>query len=451
MRKTKKKIIVPALGLALLIVASVFLPAGAATTSVPEGDAMSQEFVLCETDASGVIEKVRVFNILSVAEQAGAGNFDFKMTNEFAGEDASVYGTSSFKKPELDGDYIIWRDVSAEENANLVSDTRFSKSMVEEAKTRIPLDVEYKYYLDDKLVSGPKDIEGKNGHFRLECTMKNTSKEKTPVKYKDPETGETVVVNTDVYLPLVISPYMWQWDNQHFFNMETDQYCLNIYKPDCYQTGWTIPLFPPATDEKLTIWVEADVKDFRMPALTLVCAFVFPETNQNDALEQLGPGIAQLYDGVKQLDGGLNEAVAGLGSATTPDTLIYGISQIYDGLLTLSSNEGLAKAKSAIDDVMIPGVEEAAAGIDNKMIPGVDQAVAGIGSATTPDTLLYAASATQIGLEQMSAGIGTTTTDGTLLYGVDAVSGGLNQAVAGIGNPTTGGTLRYGVDQVFAG
>ncbi len=273
-------------------------------------------------------------------------------------------------KPELDGDYLVWKNVGTGTNSNTVSDTQFSKSMVTEAKTRIPLDVSYKYYFNDKLVNSPKDIEGKTGHFRLEASFTNTSSEKTPVKYKDPDTGETVVAKTDVYLPLVIQPYLWKFDNQHFFNVETDPTAVTIYKPDAVQPGWTIPLFPPATDDTAKIWVEADVKDFSMPVLTLAVAFVFPESNQKDALEQLTPGIKALYEGIKQLDGGLNTAVAGLGSAATPDTLIYGISQIYDGLLTLSSNtEGLGAAKAGLDNQIIPGVD--------KMIPGVDQLYGG--------------------------------------------------------------------------
>ena len=180
----------------------------------------------------------------------------------------------------------------------------------------------------------------------MEATFTNVSGSPFPVAYKDPATGETLYQKTDVYLPLVIQPYDWKFDNNHFFNLQADPMAVIIPKAGLTQPGWTIPLFPPATDAKQGIWVEADVKDFRMPALALVVAFVFPHTNQANALDQLGPGLNDLYGGIRQLDEGLNTAVAGLGTAATPDTLLYGIGKIYDGLLQLSA-EGIDKLESA--------------------------------------------------------------------------------------------------------
>lgn len=375
-----KKAALPALLVSALL-AATFLPAGAEPVIAPGGESQvrSQELVFCETDASGQITRVRVIDTLGLKK--GAGSLDIRERYLFAGKEPSrIGGVSGFKKPSLEGEYLVWKGLdSGSQGSNAVADIQFSKAMMEEARQRIPLDVEYRYYLDSQRVSGPEEIKGKSGHFRLEATFTNTSREKRNIKYTDPETGETTTNSVDIYLPLVIQLYDWKFDNQHFFNLQADPMAVVIPLPDVYQPGWSIPLFPPATEASQTIWVEADVKDFRMPVLTLVVAFVFPESNQADPLETFGPGLEDLFAGVKQLDAGLKEAVAGLGSAATPDTLIYGISQIYNGLLQLASEtEGLGYAKSNIDKAMLPGVNQLYGGTD-LLLGGLSGAKAGVG------------------------------------------------------------------------
>ncbi len=371
MRRMKRASLL-ALGVVPLLLLTAFLPAGAVTKEEGKPGRHSSELVVCETDASGIIESVRVFDTLGVPG-SGGGSVDIMEKYNFAGEEPSkITGFNSFAKPAVDGDYLVWKGIDTGTDTNTVADVKFSKAMVEEAKTRIPLKISYQYYFDGKKVSGPKDIAGKTGHFRMEATFTNVSGESVPVAYKDPATGETLYQKTDVYLPLVIQPYDWKFDNNHFFNLQADPMAVIIPKPDVTQPGWTIPLFPPATDAKQGIWVEADVKDFRMPALALVVAFVFPHTNQANALDQLGPGLNDLYGGIRQLDEGLNTAVAGLGTAATPDTLLYGIGKIYDGLLQLSA-EGIDKLEGGVNGQLIPGIHQ--------LYGGTDQILGGLGTA----------------------------------------------------------------------
>ena len=417
--------------------------------------------------------------------------FDIKEEYLYAGDKPDkIVGVTGSTKPEIDGDYMVWKGIDSGANNNTIADVQFSKAMVEEAKTRIPLKVNYQYYFDGKKVSGPEDIAGKTGHFRLEATFTNISGESTPVAFKDPTTGETLYQKADVYLPLIIQPYDWKFDNQHFFNLQTDPMALIIPKPDVTQPGWTIPLFPPATEAKQSIWIEADVKDFRMPALALVVAFKYPTTNQANALDQLGPGLEELYGGIQTLDAGLNTAVAGLGSAATPDTLIYGIGQIYDGLLKLSAEgiglleEGVSQVQGGVNGQLIPGTYQAyygmdtlvgglggaqaavgqlqaginqvmlgtstgdpdnpgikealqgmAASINALLIPGLQMMRSGIGPASDPDSLLG-----QIDdlIDQMTDG----TTVGTMRWYVDVASG------IGAWNPGVQGTLNTYMDTI---
>jgi hypothetical protein len=447
-----KKLSFLVLGIIPLLLLTTFLPAGAVTTENRKAEDHSSELVVCETDAAGIIQNVRVFDTLGIMETSGGGSVDFKEEYKYAGENPEqITGFNSFAKPVVDGDYLVWKGVDTGTDSNTVADIKFSKAMVDEAKTRIPLKVNYQYYFDGKKVEGPEAIAGKSGHFRLEATFTNVSGESTPVAYKDPTTGETLFQKTDVYLPLVIQPYDWKFDNQVFFNLQTDPMAVVIPKPDVTQPGWTIPLFPPATDAKQSIWVEADVKDFQMPALALVIAFVFPETNQANALDQLGPGLNDLYGGIQTLDAGLNTAVAGLGSAATPDTLIYGIGQIYDGLLQLSAEgiglleEGVTQMESGVNGQLIPGTYQA--------YYGMDTLVGGLGGAQA------AVSQLQAGIDQVMLGISTgDPSNPGIKEALQAMASGINTELipglqlmrAGIGPASTSGTLLNQLNQLIA-
>lgn len=425
MRRTKKTLVL-LLSLGMVIALTTAIPAGATTEKTGKKEVVDSEFVFCTMDWSGEIEEVQVFEILSLK---GDGTFDVREKKAF-GENTGWQGVKGFKKPKVEGDYLVWEGLKSKDNASYIAATKLSEAMVEEARTRIPLDVRFKYKFDGVPVTDLDEITGKSGRFEMEVTFKNTSKEKTRVEYKDPDTGEMKEAEVETYLPLVIQPYDWYFDNRIFYNLEADPTGLVVPMPDFYNVGWSIPLFPPATEESHTIWIKADVKDFELPPLTLAVAFVFPETNQVNPTALFKAGLQQLYGGVKQI----NE---GIGDPSKEDTLLYGITAIDEGLKQMANaQEGLPYAKS---------------NIDSKMIPGVKQAAAGIGSETTPDTLLYADAQVIAGLEQMKQGIGAPGAADTLLYAMAKMDEGLNEIAMGIGDPTTSDTLRYAMAQMQAG
>jgi X-X-X-Leu-X-X-Gly heptad repeat protein len=267
--------------------------------------------------------------------------------------------------------------------------------------------------------------------------MKNLSKKKQMVTYTDSTTGERKTEVAEVYLPLVISPLDWLFDNDVFSNVKTDPTGIISYLPTDFQLTWSIPLFPPATDADNTIWMEADAKNLSMKPLSLTCAYIFPKTNQKDPIPEFQSSLAQLYSGVEQLGAGLGQAVTGLGSSGMSNTLIWGIGQISGGLQQMASpTEGLPFAESTIRTQFIPGAQEL---------------FAGLGSAETPDTLLYGTNQISGGLEQLSAAIGTINTPDTLLYGANAIKGGLETVQALVGPATTPGTLLNGLGQLRTG
>ncbi|MBC7253897.1 MAG: hypothetical protein H5T72_08010 [Actinobacteria bacterium] len=425
MRRVKKLLAV-ILSLGMVVALTTVIPAGATTETTGKKDVVDSEFVFCTLDWSGEIEEIQVFEILSLN---GDGTFDVREKKAFD-EDTGWQGVKSFTKPKVEGDYLVWEGLKSEDHANYIAAAKFSEAMVEEAKTRIPLDVRFKYRFDGVPVEDLNEITGKSGRFEMEVTFRNTSKEKTRVEYKDPDTGEMKETEVETYLPLVIQPYDWYFDNRIFYNLEADPTGLVVPMPDFYNVGWSIPLFPPATEESHTIWVKADVKNFQMPPLTLAVAFVFPETNQVNPTALFKAGLEELYGGVKQI----NE---GVGDPAKEDTLLYGITAVDEGLRMMAdAQEGLPYAK---------------ANIDTAMIPGVRQAAAGIGSEDTPDTLLYADAQVTAGLQQMLAGIGSATTAETLLYAMAQMDEGLQEIAAGIGDPSTSPTLRYAMAQMQAG
>ena len=395
------------------------------------------QFILEEMDPSGKVENVRVLDWLALK---GDGTVDVERTTGL-NKPPKIQNMKGFAAPEVKGDTIFWKGLKATGTVNVSNvisqNTLKGEDLTKSAMTeKVPLEVRYSYYLDGKKME-LKDIAGKSGKFRLECYMKNLSKKKTLVTYTDSPTGERKTEVVETYLPLVISPMDWYFDNEVFSNLKADPYGIVSYIPTDFQVSWSIPLFPPASEEDLTIWVEADVKNFSMKPLSLTCAFIFPKTNQTDPLPQFQAGLAELYGGVVLLGAGLGEAVAGLGASGISNTLIDGIGQITGGLSLMADPAA--------------GLPYAAYNVNSLMVPGVQQMVAGLGSAETPDTLLFGANAIFNGLSQVSGGVGTAETPDTLLYGTNLITGGLNQMTAGIGSPTTPDTLLYGMDQMTAG
>lgn len=390
--KRLRRTLVVLIALGMVVSLTMILPASAETATKGSQKVTDSEFVLCNLDSTGEIEGVQVYDILDLK---GDGPFDVRERKSIEG-DAGWQGVHGFATPKVEGDYIVWEGLKAKGNASYVAGAKLSESMVEDVRTRIPLDLHFKYKFDGAPVSDLNDITGKSGRFELELTMRNTSKEKTRVTYKDPDTGQMVEDEVETYLPMVISPYDWYFDNRVFFNVETDPTGMVVPMPDFTNVQWNIPLFPPATQESHTIWVRADVKNFQMPPLTIGAAFLIPETNQEDSTFLLKSGLEQIYAGVKKLD-------EGVGEPEKEDTLLYAITAVHEGLGELGA-----------------GLPEAKVSLDEKLITGVQQIVNGIGTITSEDTLLYAVNAVIKGLNGIKAGIGSGMSDSgsTLLKGM---------------------------------
>lgn len=439
--KNISKILVCALVLALVFPLVNLVGGSLATTNGENVKVQDHQFIIEEMDPSGKVDNVRVMDWLALK---GDGTVDVQRPTGLS-KPPKIQNMKGFAAPEVKGDTIYWKGLKASgpvNVSNVVSQNILNKDDITASALteKVPLLVRYTYFLDGKRVK-LQDIAGKSGHFRLECYMKNLSKKKEMVTYTDSTTGERKTELTEVYLPLVVSPMDWYFDNNVYSNVKTDPTGIISYIPTDFQISWSIPLFPPATEPDNTIWMEADVKDFSMKPLSLTCAFIFPKTNQADPIPQFQAGLAQLYGGVELLGAGLGQAVVGLGSTGMSQTLLWGIGQITGGLEQLADPAaGLPFAESMIRTQFIPGALEL---------------YTGLGSAETPNTLLYGMNQVFGGLSQFQAGIGTAETPNTLLFGASAMAGGLNQIAAGIGSTSTPGSLLASIgnptDSALAG
>ncbi len=423
---------------------------------------VNNQFLIGIQDHSGKVKSAQVIDWLALD---GDGTITFEREQALP-DPPKIQGMSGFTVPAVEDGKMVWKNLNVKGPANLVSTGTLSKKSVEEVFEKIPVEITYRYWLDGKEYKDPNEIAGKSGHFRLEMTARNTSKKKTEVTYKDSTTGEMKTEKVETYLPVIISPTSWDFDNRIFYNMKVDPNGVIVYAPTTYKLGWSLTVFPPATKEEETIWLEADVKNFALPPLTLAVLFVIPEgqlKSQTSTPAQFLDGLTQLYNGVIQLGGGLGQAVAGLGATNVPDTLIYGINLMAGGLNRMVAPDGLPKARSAITGQMIPGVIQAVNGIGSPETPdtliygmtqiegGLNRISAGIGDPETGDTLLFAANAIEGGLNKMKEGIGSLDTSGTLLNGISLIAGGLEQMKAGIGSESKDGTLLYGTAAIQGG
>ncbi len=79
------------------------------------------------------------------------------------------------------------------------------------------------------------------------------------------------------------------------------------------------------------------------------------EPGLKEGLVQLSGGMYELSGGLDQLSGGLDEAITGLGSSSTPDTALYGVNLVKEGMVTLQ--EGLTQATAEGTQVMLTGLD----------------------------------------------------------------------------------------------
>ncbi|MBU4178531.1 MAG: hypothetical protein KJ625_01165, partial [Actinobacteria bacterium] len=215
MQRIKRTPALLVLALLLVMLPLAAIP-GSSTAGGSSGIVIDDhQLVVEEITPMGEVKSVQVVDWLSLD---GNGTITVDRPSDLA-EKPKVKGVSGFTTPEVTDDGQVWKDVQVSGNKMLVTTNMLSDESAEVELEKLPLETEWRYWLDDEVVEDLNDIAGESGHFRMELHMKNTSKKKTEVTYTDSITGEEVVESVETYLPIVIQPYDWYFYNTVFSNM----------------------------------------------------------------------------------------------------------------------------------------------------------------------------------------------------------------------------------------
>lgn len=224
-----------------------------------------------------------------------------------------------------------------------------------------------------------------------------------------------------------------------------------------------------------------------------------------DGLEQISGGLGQLADqlpganvGITKLKAGVDKLMAGLGTATEPDTILYGLNALKTGLGSASADgtliNGVTKLQGGLKQLArgdgtaanpgLAGIQVGLNGAKSQLDPALAELKDGgdlarlmaalndlsannpgcsadptckgttavlAGQVATSRTELQALSA---GLGRASGGLGlaVSTIDGVFTKGTQDLLGGLNRALAGVTLLQGGaGDVKNGLGQVRVG
>lgn len=238
------------------------------------------------------------------------------------------------EEPKIDGDKIIWET----DEKDIFYQGKSNKDL--------PIDVEVKYYLNDKEVD-PKDIAGKSGRIKINLEVKNKDSHVISMKNGKQKT---------LYTPFVTVAVM---------NMPLDKFKnVNINSGKLVSDGNNQVITYvalPGVKESLNInkgdidipdslEVKADVTDFEMSPIVITTTSEIPEIDDisgtedldelidgiekiKEASEKLSEATGKLYEGQISLSGGIDDFVAGVGKVNTgANDLRDGTKQLKDGV-----------------------------------------------------------------------------------------------------------------------
>ncbi|MBW4828038.1 MAG: hypothetical protein KZY61_02065 [Clostridiaceae bacterium] len=238
------------------------------------------------------------------------------------------------EEPKIDGDKIIWET----DEKDIFYQGKSNKDL--------PIDVEVKYYLNDKEVD-PKDIAGKSGRIKINLEVKNKDSHVISMKNGKQKT---------LYTPFVTVAVM---------NMPLDKFKnVNINSGKLVSDGNNQVITYvalPGVKESLNInkgdidipdslEVKADVTDFEMSPIVITTTSEIPEIDDisgtedldelidgiekiKEASEKLSEATGKLYEGQISLSGGIDEFVNGVGKVNTGASVLKdGTKQLKDGV-----------------------------------------------------------------------------------------------------------------------
>ncbi len=443
--------------LALVLASSV---AVSAPGSAGDVSVIDDETVYVLMDATGAHRETIVVDWLQME-----GTGDVALTDR--GDVTGVEALKDDVEASIAGDEITW---------DLSLDGRRDFFYRAETNVSLPLEVEVVYTLDGSEIA-PEDLAGREGHLRIDVTVRNIVPMTREITYLD-ASGASVIEDKDFWLPM-LAPVQISLDGTRFNNIVEEADILSV-------TGTTMAYtFMAFPQDEQTISIEMDGSDIQVEPI-IVSAFptlpggadfdftqMFADIREGvDGLAQLSDGHAAVLDGVitgfAAFDteglassagqfGDLTVALGDLGDGTAGlEQLIGGQIAYLDGIIggiDTSQFASIGELASGIES-LTAGIEESRDGIDGMvaLLNGQISFLDGLAVSNSGLTALAAAEAAGSGnatVTALAAGLATQDAmiaalrDGNGALGLDMgltdtrdslveISDGLTQTISGL-------------------
>lgn len=303
------------------------------TVNISAAEVTKDESVYANLDSKGKLDTIIVSDWLHSTD----GNTTFNDMSELD----DIKNIKGEDEPDINGNILTWNTNS--------SDVYYQGTSKEE----LPLDVEVKYYLDDKEIN-PEDLRGESGKVKIELRLKNKKSKQVRINEKD----------RTIYVPFTTAAAI-TLSNDKFSNVKTDEGKLlsegnNVIVAFVAFPGLkeSLNLDSMNLDVKLEdkITIEADVKDFSLAPIMITATPQLPDLSDfdkiqgrdqiSDALNQLKEGSDKLLDATGKLKDGMELAQTKLIDA---DKFIN-VKDLKNKASFLTSSENLYLSNKLIDD-----------------------------------------------------------------------------------------------------
>ncbi|MDD6794718.1 MAG: hypothetical protein PUE01_04810, partial [Clostridiaceae bacterium] len=332
------------------IIALAILASMLSITTVSAAEVTKDESVYVNLDSSGKLDKITVSDWLHSTDSNG------KFEDESELDD--IKNVKSDEKPSQSGKSLSWKVDG--------SDLYYQGTTDKE----LPLDVEIKYYLDDKEMKA-EDLKGESGKLRIELQIKNKESRNVTINGKDRTIYTPFTTATAITLP-----------NDKFLNVTTSEGTLLSEGNNNIVGFVTFPGLKDSLDldsmnldldvkldDKLV--VEADVENFALAPIMITATPELPDLSDLDyvstkdelsgALNQLKDASDKLLDGTGQLKDSINLASTKLIDAKK----LMNSKSMQEKLSLITSDRNVALANKLLDDA------DFAKDLDTSEIPGL--------------------------------------------------------------------------------
>lgn len=314
------------------VVAFVLIGSMLGTTIASASEINKDESVYVNLNSEGKVTKETVTNWVHTDE--GDLNINDKSSLN------NIENIKGDEEPTKDGENLKW---------NIKGSDLYYKG---ETNKELPIDVNIKYYLDDKEIKG-EDLIGKSGKFKMEMELKNKSSKEVDISGEKRKIYTPIITASVVTLPVdkfkdikVNSGEIISEGNNNivaFASVPGLKESLNL-KDDTLDLD---------LEEKLVI--EGNVENFELGPIMITATSEMPDLDKleksdsldkvMDALGDLKDASNKLLDGTNLLSSGINEAKGKLDQGKVAFN-----NNLKEAMSLLSSDQKVKMANKLIED-----------------------------------------------------------------------------------------------------